>query len=113
MRTIRRLPRLPDLRFDVPLRLDQHVDDGALVDVLAEDVLGHTALEQLAAFIDLVRHHLEQVVVGDALEDLRLVIERQIRCNGARELARTLGIVDQGGHKPIVGGRNHRGQGRG
>ena len=45
----RRSGRLPNLRLDVPLRLDEHVDDRAIVDVLAEDVVGHAALEQRAA----------------------------------------------------------------
>src|SRR5688500_8920752 len=102
---------LPDLGLDVTLRLHEHVDDRALVDVLAEDVLGDAALEQLAAFIDLVGHHVEQVVVRDAFEDLVLVIEREVRSDRTRELPCTLGIVDQGSHTAIVGAGLRAGQG--
>ena len=57
----------PDLRLDVTLALHEHVDDRALVDVLAEDVLGDAALEQLAPFVDLVGHHIYERAIVDVL----------------------------------------------
>src|SRR6185503_14897779 len=101
----RRRPRprsgaaLPDLRLDVPLGLHEDVDQGPVVDVLRVDVGGHAALEQLAALLDLLRHHLEQAVVGDAIEDLRLVVEGEVRGDGARQLAGALRAVDESGHR--------------
>src|SRR5690606_35498670 len=91
--------RSPDIRLDVALGLDEHIDERSVVDVLGED-LGHdAALEQLATLADLVVHDLEQVVVGDAVEDLRLVVEGQLGCDRTGQLPRALLGVDQRGHE--------------
>ena len=50
----------PDLGFDVALGLHQHVNDRAIVDVLGEDLLGDAALEELAPFLDVAFHHVEE-----------------------------------------------------
>src|SRR5450432_4742626 len=66
---------------------------------LREDLGGDAGLEERPALLDLVAHDVEQRVALDALEDLLLVIEREVGGDGARELARTLRLVDQG-HGP-------------
>src|SRR5580698_5565184 len=89
----------PDLRLDVAPRLEKHVDQGAIVDPLLEDLGRHAALVERAPLFDLVAHGVEQVVPLDPLDDLLLVVHREVRGDGARQLPRAFGLVDEG-HAP-------------
>src|SRR5580704_16843731 len=55
----------PDLRLDVAPRLQKHVDQGAIVDPLLEDLGRHAALVERAPLFDLVAHGVEQVLPLD------------------------------------------------
>ena len=79
----------------MPARLQQHVDQRAIVDPHGEDLRGHAALVQRAPLVDLVAHHVEQRVLLDALDQLLLVIEREVGRDRARQLPRPLGSVDE------------------
>ena len=48
-----------------------------------EDLLAHAALVELAPLFELLLEDLEEVVLLDALDDLLLVVERDIRGNRA------------------------------
>src|SRR5580698_8587817 len=49
----------PDLRLNVAPRLEQHVDQRAVVDPLPEDLRRHAALVERAPLFDLVAHDVE------------------------------------------------------
>src|SRR5262249_3931231 len=95
----RRSGRLPNPRLQVSLRLDEDVDDRAVVDVLTVDLGRDAALEQRAPLLDLLAHDVEEGVVRDAVEDLLLVVQGQIRRDRTGELPRPLRVVDQRGHR--------------
>ena len=50
------------------------------------------------SLLDFFLHHVEQVVVLDALDQLRFIVHREVRCDGAGELRRSLRLVDQRRH---------------
>src|SRR5262249_45884843 len=81
-------PGLPNPGFDVRLGADDDVHDGAVVEIRGGvELRAHAALVELAALLELLLQHVEQVVLFDALDDLLLVVERDVRGDGVREHA--------------------------
>lgn len=78
----------------MPLGLEHHINDGSVKEVELVDLWRHAALEEGAAFFNVVMHDGEEGVVLDALDDLFFVVEGEVRRNGPRQLASTLGFVD-------------------
>src|SRR5216684_775514 len=98
-RRIRRRLSSPDRGLDVALAREDDVDQGPLEEVRARVQLGvHAALVVRAALLDLLGEHGEERVVLDAFLDLRLVVERQVGGDGARQPVGRLGRLDQGRH---------------
>src|SRR5262249_23504993 len=86
---------LPDPRPDVRARLDQHVDQRAVVDPHVVDLRRHAALVQGPPLVDLLAHHVEQRVLLDPFDQLLLVIEGEVGRDRARQLPRTVRLVDE------------------
>src|SRR5687768_8971352 len=57
--------RSPDLGLDVSLRLDEDVDEGAVVEVLGIELGRDAALVERATFFDFLCQGLEEVVARD------------------------------------------------
>ena len=66
---------LPDLRLDVPFGLDQDVDQRSIVEILRIELWGNAPLVERPPLLDLLRERGEKRVVGDAVDDLFLVVE--------------------------------------
>src|SRR6266849_5074739 len=89
----------PDLRFDVALAREDDVDQGPLEEVRARVEPGiYPALVVRAALLDLLGEHGEEGVVLDPFLDLRLVVEREVGGDGARQPVGRLGRLDHGRH---------------
>src|SRR5687767_13123344 len=87
--------RLPDAALDVTLRLDQDVDQGAVVEVALVELGRHAALVQRPALLDLFAQLVEEVIVLDAADDLFFVVQGKITGNGPRQTASGLLGLDQ------------------
>src|SRR6187551_1270451 len=79
---------LPESTFDVPLGLDQDVDQGAIVEVAVIKIRRHAALEERASFFDLFGQLVEQRIVLDSPDDLLFVVEREVARDGTSKAAR-------------------------
>src|SRR5712664_2277751 len=89
----------PDLRLDVALARQDDVDQGPLEEVRARVESGvDAALVVRAPLLDLFGEHGEEGVVLDPFLDLRLVVEREVGGDGARQPVGRLGRVDHGRH---------------
>ena len=69
---------LPHRRFDVCLATNEDVNDGPIIKIMTHQRRYHTALKKITAFLNLVSHHLEEVIVANTICDLVLVVERKI-----------------------------------
>jgi hypothetical protein len=86
----------PELRLDMPLGLDENIDERPVVEVTRVEIWRHAPLVEGAAFFDFLGERIEEIVVLNTANDLVLIVKGQIACNRPGETSRRFLGLNEG-----------------